>query len=106
MSNYDNDVLGVGNPMHPANQEDFNEDGITLDDAISEVKEHVSSEVAQTIEDHVFFLELEIKRLTERSKDLKSQLKKLAEIEQSMSIFGKLTHDENVEKLSILEKHQ
>ena len=106
MSNYDSDVLGVGNPMHPANQEDCQEDGMTLDKAIDEVRDHFSSEVAQTIEDHVFFLELEIKRFTERSKALKSQLKKLAEFEQSMTTFGNLTHEENIEKLSILEQHQ
>lgn len=105
MSNYDQDVLGVGNPMHPANQIDIADEEITLDEAISDVKENISSEVAQTIEDHIYFLELDKKSLIERNRELKRQLTRLAIIDEAMIIFGKITYEQNVERKSILQQH-
>jgi hypothetical protein len=105
MSNYDYLVLGEGNPLHPANQQTDTEE-LTVDQALDDVKENMSFDVSTTIEDHIYDLEFKLKCTLERCKDLKSQLKRLAEIEQSMTTFGNLTHEEKTERNSILDKHQ
>lgn len=64
--NYDNDVLGVGNPSHPANQEDYSEAVITLDEAIDDIREHLSKDVAVIIEDHIYILERELSKTKAR----------------------------------------
>jgi hypothetical protein len=105
MSNYDYLVLGEGNLLHPANQEVDTKE-LTVDQALEDVKENMNSDVSTTIEDHIYDLEYKLKCTLERFKDLKTQLKRLAEIEQSMKTFGNLTHEEKTEKNSILDKHQ
>lgn len=40
MSSYDHDVLGVGNPDHPANQEELEFDLETLENCLAHYKEY------------------------------------------------------------------
>lgn len=44
MTNYDHDVLGIGNPHHPANQMELDFPPQTLDECISYLNEHNDSD--------------------------------------------------------------
>jgi hypothetical protein len=106
MSNYDSDVLGVGNPMHPANQEDCQEEAMTVVQAIDEVRDHFNPEVAQTIEDYIDILERRLKRSREQQISLKAHLKRLSEFDEALSIFGTITFDEQTERTQILNSYK
>ena len=99
MTSYDHDVLGVGNPMHPANSEDICEREF---DEVLYGLEHSDRAV---IEDHIAVLENRLREANQRSKYIISKLKRLAEIEQSLVIFGKLTYEEHTERKEILNQY-
>ena len=84
MNDYDNQVLGVGNSMHPANQPETEAEKVT----------------------HTAFLENELnqtyfKDFLSNYKDTVKQIyqtnKRIAEIEENLSIFGNYNSDELVE---------
>lgn len=99
MANYDNDVLGVGNPMHPANREEVYEKDF------SEVMYELEFSDREVIEDHISVLENKLRELINSNKHKFSQLKRLAEIEQSLVVFGSLTFDEERERKEILNQY-
>ena len=91
MNNYDNQVLGVGNSMHPANQPEAEAEKVT----------------------HTEFLENELnqayfKEFLSDYKDTVKQIyqtnKRIAEIEQNLSIFGTITSDERIELHNLKKK--
>lgn len=84
MNNYDHTVLGVGNPNHPANQEETQEEKLTF-------TEYLESELNEKYFKAFFS---EFKAVTN---SLYQTNKKIAEIEQSLSIFGTITSDERIE---------
>lgn len=52
MTNYDHDVLGIGNPNHPTNQMELDFPPQTLDECISYLNEHNDSDpLIQKIEE-------------------------------------------------------
>jgi hypothetical protein len=104
MESYDYSVLGLGNSQHPANQEET--EGLTIDDALVQLKERCEIEISVVVEDYIFTLEKHIARLENRNRNLKSQLVRLSEIEQSFNTFGSNTYEENQDKNIILTKHQ
>lgn len=99
MTNYDHDVLGVGNPMHPANSEDVCEKDF------DEVLYSLEYSDKAIIEDHISIIENRLRDANQRSKYMLSKLKRLAEIEQSIVIFGKLTFEEETERKEILNQY-
>lgn len=55
MNNYDHDILGVGNPMHPANQEELGpieEKDLTIAEAYETGHDHLFQEALQRSETH------------------------------------------------------
>ena len=88
MNNYDNQVLGVGNSMHPANQPETEAEKVTH-------TEFLENELSQTY----------FKDFLSDYKDTVSRIyqsnKRIAEIEQNLSFFGSITSDEQVELQSL-----
>jgi hypothetical protein len=68
MSNYDHDVLGVGNSLHPANQQELQQEDILLTP-----------------------LELENEHLYKENQILKNSLKELKELLEYRTAYNKLT---------------
>ena len=64
MNDYDNLVLGVGNPDHPANQQDNDsEEDLTLEDKYDMAIIQLEGELYQDIVNYVEFLENKLKQL-------------------------------------------
>lgn len=84
MNNYDNQVLGVGNSMHPANQPETEAEKVTY-------TEFLENELNQTY----------FKEFLSDYKDTVSKIyqsnKRIAEIEENLSIFGNYNSDELLE---------
>ena len=99
MASYDNDVLGVGNSMHPANQEEV------CDREFSDVLLELDDFDREIVEDHIDFIERKLAEAIQRSKYMHSRLKRLSEIEQSLVVFGKLTFEEETERKEILNQY-
>lgn len=73
MSSYDHDVLGIGNPHHPANQLELEFPPRTLDECIEHFKEHNDSDpLMEKIDD----LKLQMDRGKELSIELIKHLRK------------------------------
>ena len=91
MNNYDNQVLGVGNSQHPANQPETEAEKVT----------------------HTEFLENELNKTYFKDflsdyKDTVTTIhqtwKRVLEIEQNLSIFGTITSDERIELHNLKNK--
>lgn len=78
----DDYIEGTNNPDHPAN------------------KEEEEVELTELEEQQLWNQELRMK-----NDKLKNQLKRLAEIERSLSTFGNLAHEEQKEKNKILNQY-
>ena len=84
MNNYDNQVLGVGNLMHPANQPETEAEKVTY-------TEFLENELNQT-----YFKDF-LSDYKDTVKQIYQTNKRIAEIEQNISFFGSITSDEQVE---------
>ena len=84
MNNYDNQVLGVGNSMHPANQPEIEAEKVTY-------TEFLENELNQT-----YFKDF-LSDYKDTVITIHQTWKTIAEIEQNISIFGSITSDEQVE---------
>ena len=91
MNDYDNQVLGVGNSMHPANQPEAEAEKVT----------------------HTEFLENELNKTYFKDflSDYKDTVitihqtwKRVLEIEQNLSFFGNITSDEQIELRKMKKK--
>ena len=88
MNNYDNQVLGVGNSMHPANQPETEAEKVTHTEFLeNELNQHLYKDFLSDYKDTV-------SRIYQSNK-------RIAEIEQNLSIFGSITSDEQVELQSL-----
>ena len=84
MNDYDNQVLGVGNSMHPANQPETEAEKVTY-------TEFLENELNQTyFKDFLSDFKDTVRKIYQTNK-------RIAEIEQNISIFGSITSDEQVE---------
>ena len=88
MNNYDNQVLGVGNSMHPANQPEIEAEKVTH-------TEFLENELNQT-----YFKDF-LSDYKDTVKQIYQTNKRIAEIEQNISFFGSITSDEQVELQSL-----
>lgn len=88
MNNYDNQVLGVGNSMHPANQPETEAEKVTH-------TEFLENELNQT-----YFKDF-LSDYKDTVKQIYQTNKRIAEIEQNISFFGSITSDEQVELQSL-----
>ena len=88
MNNYDNQVLGVGNQMHPANQPETEAEKVTH-------TEFLENELNQT-----YFKDF-LSDYKDTTITIHQTWKRIAEIEQNLSIFGTITSDEQVELQSL-----
>ena len=88
MNNYDNQVLGVGNSMHPANQPEIEAEKVT-------VTEFLENELNQT-----YFKDF-LSDYKDTVKQIYQSNKRIAEIEENLSFFGTITSDEQVELQSL-----
>ena len=88
MNNYDNQVLGVGNSMHPANQPEIEAEKVT-------VTEFLENELNQT-----YFKDF-LSDYKDTVITIHQTWKRIAEIEENLSIFGTITSDEQVELQSL-----
>jgi hypothetical protein len=70
MANYDHDVLGVGNPMHPANQEPQE---LSYEDVLG----NLSSYERLIVENFVWNLEAEIFELKQRIEVLRDKINRV-----------------------------
>jgi hypothetical protein len=88
MNNYDNQVLGVGNSMHPANQPETEAKKVTHTEFLeNELNQHLYKDFLSDYKDTV-------SRIYQSNK-------RIAEIEQNTSFFGSITSDEQVELQSL-----
>jgi uncharacterized protein YaaW (UPF0174 family) len=88
MNEYDNQVLGVGNSMHPANQPETEAEKVTHTEFLeNELNQHLYKDFLSDYKDTV--------------KQIYQTNKRIAEIEQNLSIFGSITSDEQVELQSL-----
>ena len=88
MNEYDNQVLGVGNSMHPANQPETEAEKVTVTEFLeNELNQHLYKDFLSDYKDTVG-------RIYQSNK-------KIAEIEQNLSFFGSITSDEQVELQSL-----
>jgi hypothetical protein len=88
MNNYDNQVLGVENSMHPANQPETEAEKVTH-------TEFLENELNQT-----YFKDF-LSDYKDTVKQIYQTNKRIAEIEQNISFFGSITSDEQVELQSL-----
>ena len=88
MNDYDNQVLGVGNSMHPANQPETEAEKVTY-------TEFLENELNQT-----YFKDF-LSDYKDTVKQIYQTWKRIAEIEQNLSFFGSITSDEQVELQSL-----
>ena len=84
MNNYDNQVLGVGNSMHPANQPEIEAEKVTY-------TEFLENELNQT-----YFKDF-LSDYKDTVITIHQTWRTIAEIEKNISIFGSITSDEQVE---------
>ena len=84
MNDYDNQVLGVGNSMHPANQPEAEAEKVTH-------TEFLENELNQT-----YFKDF-LSDYKDTVKQIYQTNKRIAEIEENLSIFGTITSDERIE---------
>ena len=84
MNNYDNQVLGVGNSMHPANQPEAEAEKVTH-------TEFLENELNQT-----YFKDF-LSDYKDTVITIHQTWKRVLEIEQNLSIFGNYNSDELVE---------
>ena len=91
MNNYDNQVLGVGNSMHPANQLEAEAEKVTY-------TEFLENELNQT-----YFKDF-LSDYKDTAITIHQTWKRIAEIEQNLSIFGTITSDERIELHNLKKK--
>lgn len=91
MNNYDNQVLGVGNSMHPANQPETEAEKVTY-------TEFLENELNQT-----YFKDF-LSDYKDTAITIHQTWKRIAEIEQNLSIFGTITSDERIELHNLKKK--
>ena len=91
MNDYDNQVLGVGNSMHPANQPEAEAEKVTH-------TEFLENELNQT-----YFKDF-LSDYKDTVKQIYQTNKRIAEIEQNLSIFGTITSDERIELHNLKNK--
>ena len=91
MNNYDNQVLGVGNSMHPANQPETEAEKATY-------TEFLENELNQT-----YFKDF-LSDYKDTAITIHQTWKRVLEIEQNLSIFGTITSDERIELHNLKNK--
>ena len=91
MNNYDNQVLGVGNSMHPANQPEAEAEKVTH-------TEFLENELNQT-----YFKDF-LSDYKDTVITIHQTWKRIAEIEENLSIFGTITSDERIELHNLKNK--
>ena len=91
MNNYDNQVLGVGNSQHPANQPETEAKKVTY-------TEFLENELNQT-----YFKDF-LSDYKDTVKQIYQTNKRILEIEQNLSIFGTITSDERIELHNLKNK--
>lgn len=91
MNNYDNQVLGVGNSMHPANQLETETEKLTYTDFLE-------NELNQT-----YFKDF-LSDYKDTAKQIYQSNKRITEIEQNLSLFGTITSDERIELANLKKK--
>ena len=90
MNNYDNQVLGVGNSMHPANQPEAEAEKVTH-------TEFLENELNQT-----YFKDF-LSDYKDTVKQIHQTWKRIAEIEEKLSV-ATCTHDELLELHNLKKK--
>ena len=91
MNNYDNQVLGVGDSMHPANQPEAEAEKVTY-------TEFLENELNQT-----YFKDF-LSDYKDTVVTIHQTWKRVFEIEQNLSIFGTITSDERIELHNLKNK--
>ena len=91
MNDYDNQVLGVGNSMHPANQPEAEAEKVTY-------TEFLENELNQT-----YFKDF-LSDYKDTVTTIHQTWKRVLEIEQNLSIFGTITSDERIELHNLKKK--
>ena len=91
MNNYDNQVIGVGNSMHPANQPETEAEKVTY-------TEFLENELNQT-----YFKDF-LSDYKDTVITIYQTWKRVLEIEQNLSIFGTITSDERIELHNLKNK--
>ena len=91
MNNYDNQVLGVGNSMHPANQHETEAEKVTY-------TEFLENELNQT------YFKYFLSDYKDTAITIHQTWKRVLEIEQNLSIFGTITSDERIELHNLKKK--
>ena len=91
MNNYDNQVLGVGNSMHPANQPEAEAEKVTY-------TEFLENELNQT-----YFKDF-LSDYKDTAITIHQTWKRVLEIEENLSIFGTITSDERIELHNLKKK--
>ena len=91
MNDYDNQVLGVGNSMHPANQPETEAEKVTY-------TEFLENELNQT-----YFKDF-LSDYKDTVTTIHQTWKRVLEIEQNISIFGTITSDERIELHNLKKK--
>ena len=91
MNDYDNQELGVGNSMHPANQPEAEAEKVTY-------TEFLENELNQT-----YFKDF-LSDYKDTVITIHQTWKRIAEIEENLSIFGTITSDERIELHNLKNK--
>ena len=91
MNDYDNQVLGVGNSMHPANQPETEAEKVTY-------TEFLENELNQT------YFKAFLSDYKDTVTTIYQTWKRVLEIEQNLSIFGTITSDERIELHNLQKK--
>ena len=91
MNDYDNQVLGVGNSMHPANQPEAEAEKVTY-------TEFLENELNQT-----YFKDF-LSDYKDTVITIHQTWKRVLEIEQNLSFFGTITSDERIELHNLKKK--
>ena len=91
MNDYDNQVLGVGNSMHPANQPETDAEKVTY-------TEFLENELNQT-----YFKDF-LSDYKDTVITIHQTWKRVLEIEENLSIFGTITSDERIELHNLKKK--
>ena len=91
MNDYDNQVLGVGNSMHPANQPETESEKVTY-------TEFLENELNQT-----YFKDF-LSDYKDTVTTIYQTWKRVLEIEQNLSFFGTITSDERIELHNLKKK--
>ena len=93
MNNYDNQVLGVGNSMHPANQPEPE----------AEAKKVTHTEFLENELNQTYFKDF-LSDYKDTVITIHQTWKRVLEIEQNLSIFGTITSDERIELHNLKKK--